>query len=111
MDEQDAQTFEKHSDELIRFATVLVGAGAAEDVLVDAALRAFSTPGWKAVAEPKAYLYRRSSTRPGRPSGRAGGGSAVRPSPGRRTPVSTSRARSGPRSSRPCGTSVPGSGP
>lgn len=58
MDEQDAETFEKHSDELIRFATILVGPDAAEDVLVDAAVRAFSTTGWKDVDEPKAYLYR-----------------------------------------------------
>lgn len=58
MDEQDAETFEKHSDELIRFATILVGPDAAGGRAVDAAVRAFSTTGWKDVDEPKAYLYR-----------------------------------------------------
>ena len=58
MDEEDAETYEKYADELIRFATALTGPSMAEDVLSDAMLRVFSSPPWKAVRNRRAYLYR-----------------------------------------------------
>jgi RNA polymerase sigma-70 factor (ECF subfamily) len=58
MDRADAELYEKHGDELIRFATVLVGPACAEDVLTDAVLRAFASPGWPQVADRRAYLFR-----------------------------------------------------
>ena len=58
MDEADAQTYEKYSDELVRFATALAGPDLAEDVLADAVVRVFSSPVWKGVRNRRAYLYR-----------------------------------------------------
>lgn len=58
MDEADVELYEKHGDELIRFATVLVGPAAAEDALEEAAIRAFAAPGWPQVTDRRAYLYR-----------------------------------------------------
>ena len=56
--EQNAETYEKHAEELLRFATVLVGADFAPDVLSNAVLRAFSAKGWSNVQNPRAYLFR-----------------------------------------------------
>ena len=58
MDRADVELYEKHSDELIRFAAVLVGPAAAEDVLAEAVLRACASPGWPEVADRRAYLFR-----------------------------------------------------
>ncbi len=44
--------------ELIRFATALVGPVDAADVLSSAVVKALSTPGWPAVTNRPAYLYR-----------------------------------------------------
>lgn len=54
----DAQVYEQHAAELIRFATGLVGPGGAADVLSTAMVNALSSPGWPAVTEKRAYLYR-----------------------------------------------------
>lgn len=54
----DAETYEKHAEELVRFATVLVGPGGAEDLVSGAVLRALSSPSWPTVTEPRACLYR-----------------------------------------------------
>jgi RNA polymerase sigma factor (sigma-70 family) len=54
----DEETYEKHADELVRFATILVGPGGAEDLVSGAVLRAFSSPSWPTVTERRAYLYR-----------------------------------------------------
>ncbi|HEX2273352.1 MAG TPA: RNA polymerase sigma factor [Acidimicrobiales bacterium] len=54
----DGETYEKHAEELVRFATLLVGPGGAEDLVAGAVLRAFSSPSWPSVTEPRAYLYR-----------------------------------------------------
>jgi DNA-directed RNA polymerase specialized sigma24 family protein len=58
IDEADAVVYEKYADELIRFATMLAGPSVAEDLVADTMLRVFSSPGWKQVASPRAYLYR-----------------------------------------------------
>lgn len=56
----DDQTdvYRRHADELIRYATVLVGPADAPDVMTDAVLAAFRSPGWASVVHPRAYLYR-----------------------------------------------------
>lgn len=58
IDPSDAEVYEKHSDELVRFATMLVGPSNAEDVVADAVLRVFASPGWQSVANRRAYLFR-----------------------------------------------------
>jgi RNA polymerase sigma-70 factor (ECF subfamily) len=54
----DEQVYQKHVDELIRFAMGLVGRTDAPDVVSEAVLRAWSTSGWGEVANKRAYLYR-----------------------------------------------------
>lgn len=50
--------YRKHSGELVRFATGLVGPFDAQDVVADACLRAFQSRQWPGVANRRAYLYR-----------------------------------------------------
>lgn len=54
----DAEVYEKYADELIRFATGLVGPSDAADVLSTAMLSALTSPAWGEVRNPRAYLYR-----------------------------------------------------
>ena len=54
----DEAIYAKYSAALVRFATVLVGPWAAEDVVADAVTRAFSSSAWPAVANHRAYLFR-----------------------------------------------------
>jgi RNA polymerase sigma factor (sigma-70 family) len=54
----DAEVYEKYADELVRFATMLVGPTNAEDVVADAVLRVFASSAWKSVTNRRAYLYR-----------------------------------------------------
>ncbi|MEJ7585478.1 MAG: sigma-70 family RNA polymerase sigma factor [Acidimicrobiales bacterium] len=67
----DARIYERHADELIRFATGIVGASEAADVLSTAMVNALSSRSWPHVIEKRAYLYRcvlnaaRSSQRSG----------------------------------------------
>lgn len=58
MDEEAGQVYEKYADELIRFATALVGPSGGKDILSDAMLRVFSSPAWTTVSNQRAYLYR-----------------------------------------------------
>ena len=58
MDSRDEEIYRKHADELIRFATTLVGAGSAEDVFSGAILKAMSSHSWQSVTEHRAYLFR-----------------------------------------------------
>ena len=58
MEYSDAEVYTKHADELIRFATGLVGPSRAEDVLSTAVLNAVSSPRWVDVRDKRAYLYR-----------------------------------------------------
>jgi RNA polymerase sigma-70 factor (ECF subfamily) len=58
MDASDGEVYEKYGEELTRFATFLLGAGDAPDVVVDAVLGAFASPAWPTVRERRAYLYR-----------------------------------------------------
>ena len=54
----DVETYRRHSAELIRYATVLVGPADAADVVTDAVLAAFAAPSWRDVGNRRAYLYR-----------------------------------------------------
>jgi RNA polymerase sigma-70 factor (ECF subfamily) len=54
----DAQVYEKYADELIRFASSLVGPSDASDVLSVAVIRAITSPQWPGVSNRRAYLYR-----------------------------------------------------
>ena len=58
MDLSDAELYEKHADELIRFATGLVGPHDAQDVVSSAVLSSLSTPSWPHVSNKRAYLFR-----------------------------------------------------
>jgi len=56
--DDDERIYRKHAEELIRFATFLVGPSEAPDVVIDAVLRAFASPAWPGVTQPRAYLFR-----------------------------------------------------
>lgn len=58
VDERDEELYGKHADELIRFATTLVGPSHAEDVVANAVLRSMAATTWPTVTEPRAYLFR-----------------------------------------------------
>ena len=54
----DEEIYRKYSDDLVRFATGLVGPFDAQDVVTDACLRSFRAKGWAQVQNRRAYLYR-----------------------------------------------------
>jgi RNA polymerase sigma factor (sigma-70 family) len=54
----DAEVYRRYAAELIRFATALVGRHDAADVLSSAVVKALGSPGWPAVVNRRAYLYR-----------------------------------------------------
>ena len=57
MDER-AEVYQRHADELIRYATALVGPASAPDVVVDGVMNAFRSAAWPTVTNQRAYLYR-----------------------------------------------------
>jgi RNA polymerase sigma factor (sigma-70 family) len=58
IDPDAVEAYEKHADDLIAYATVLVGPNEAEDVVADAVLRVFVSKSWSRVREPRGYLFR-----------------------------------------------------
>ena len=58
VDLSDEELYRKHSDELTRFATGLVGPSDAADVVSAAVLRAIQSKEWAGVENRRAYLYR-----------------------------------------------------
>ena len=54
----DEEIYRKYADDLVRFATGLVGPFDAPDVVTDSCLRAFRSRGWGDVTNHRAYLYR-----------------------------------------------------
>jgi RNA polymerase sigma factor (sigma-70 family) len=54
----DAALYEACADELVRFATALVGPTDAADVLSTAVVKALASPRWPTVRDRRAYLYR-----------------------------------------------------
>ena len=53
-----SEVYRRHADELVRYATALVGPADSPDVVVDAVLAAFRSPAWSKVENQRAYLYR-----------------------------------------------------
>jgi RNA polymerase sigma-70 factor (ECF subfamily) len=58
VEEADAEVYRKHADDLVRFATGLVGPSDAADVVSEALLSCLKSPSWAAVTEKRPYLYR-----------------------------------------------------
>ena len=56
--ETDLALYQRYGDDLIRYATALVGPADAADVVQDAVIAAFGAPGWAAIGNRRAYLYR-----------------------------------------------------
>jgi len=54
----DGEIYAKYADELVRFATGLVGSSNAQDVVSGAVVRCLGSPSWATVRNPRAYLYR-----------------------------------------------------
>jgi RNA polymerase sigma factor (sigma-70 family) len=54
----DREVYDKYADELLRFASALVGPIGAEDVVAEAVMRAFGSGEWTGVQNKRAYLYR-----------------------------------------------------
>jgi RNA polymerase sigma factor (sigma-70 family) len=54
----DEEIYRKYADDLVRFATGLVGPFDAPDVVTDACLRSFRSGSWPTVTNHRAYLYR-----------------------------------------------------
>ncbi len=57
-DQQDAELYEQHAPELIRFASALVGPAASEDLVADTVVRVVRSPSWRRVTNHRAYLFR-----------------------------------------------------
>ncbi len=53
-----AEAYEKYADELMRFATTLVGPSDAADVVSEAIVRCIYGSRWEEVANHRAYLFR-----------------------------------------------------
>ena len=53
-----AEAFEKWADELVRYATVLVGADEAHDAVGQAFADVYASNRWPSVMDPRAYLFR-----------------------------------------------------
>jgi DNA-directed RNA polymerase specialized sigma24 family protein len=58
MDAADVELYEKHSEELIHFATFLVGPSDASDLVIAAVVRVAGTQAWRSARDPLAYLRR-----------------------------------------------------
>lgn len=54
----DAEVYDKYADELMRYASVLVGPTNAEDLVADTVLRVFSPSSWAVVSDHRPYLFR-----------------------------------------------------
>jgi RNA polymerase sigma factor (sigma-70 family) len=52
------EAYRRYAEELTRFATGLVGPSDAPDVVSAATLRCFTSEGWPAVSDQRAYLFR-----------------------------------------------------
>ena len=57
-DPQDAEFYEQHAPEFVRFASALVGPAAAEDLVADTVVRVVRSPAWRQATNRRAYAYR-----------------------------------------------------
>ncbi len=57
-DDQTASLYAQHADELVRFATGLVGPSDASDVVSDALVRLLASAAWKRADNPRALMFR-----------------------------------------------------
>lgn len=53
-----AEIYEKYADQLIRFATGIVGPSDSRDVVSAAVVNAMWSPNWESVEHQRAYLYK-----------------------------------------------------
>jgi RNA polymerase sigma factor (sigma-70 family) len=58
VEEADAEVYRKQADDLIRFATGLVGPSDAADIVSEAFLSCLNSAGWMTVTDKRSYLYR-----------------------------------------------------
>jgi RNA polymerase sigma factor (sigma-70 family) len=58
VEEADAEIYRKHADDLVRFATGLVGPNDASDIVSEAFLSCLNSAGWPTVIDKRSYLYR-----------------------------------------------------
>lgn len=56
--ETDLALYRWYGDDLIRYATALIGPADAADVVQDAVIAAFGSAGWASITNQRAYLYR-----------------------------------------------------
>lgn len=56
--ETDTELYRKHADELVRYATMLVGPDDAPDVVANAVLSCMTSRRWPEVINRRAYLFR-----------------------------------------------------
>lgn len=54
----DAEIYERHAADLVRFAASITGASESEDVVATALARLFPSAGWRSASNQEAYLYR-----------------------------------------------------
>lgn len=55
---EDVALYRAHAGRLVALAAALAGPSDADDVVSAAVLRSFTTPAWRTVADPSAYLTR-----------------------------------------------------
>lgn len=72
-----AGVYAEHAAELVRYATVLAGPSGADDLVAEACVKAFGSPAWATVENPRAYLYR-AVLNEARQAGRSGARRLVR---------------------------------
>jgi RNA polymerase sigma factor (sigma-70 family) len=53
----DEEVYRKYSDDLVKFATGLVGPADAADVVADAVARVLASPRWRDARDRRAYLF------------------------------------------------------
>jgi RNA polymerase sigma factor (sigma-70 family) len=54
----DEEAYARHSAELVRFATVLIGPSGADDLVAETAVKVFASSAWRQVNHQRAYLFR-----------------------------------------------------
>jgi RNA polymerase sigma-70 factor (ECF subfamily) len=54
----DAECYEQHAPDLVRFATGLVGPDEAADIVSSAFMRVLASPAWPHAIDQRAYLFR-----------------------------------------------------